>query len=205
MPYYELKSFLENQILFEGQFPSFVECLERAVADRVDLSGIDLAKRNLSNANLDDAIMPNALLAGANLTGTNLSEAKMSGSNFFGAALYNTCLCYSDLTLCNFEDCRFGATDIAGAVLDGSRFSTLSTFSLDLINAGSMADCVFCDSSGQICQLSKPPVVIQGLFHQPLILMDKDMKIGNSLKARPELNAVLEEKVFVDTKKRETA
>jgi hypothetical protein len=98
--------------LFAGQFNSFVECLETAVTQRVNLTSANLANKNLSNANIDDAIMPGANLTNTNLTGTNLSESDLTGANFTNASLYNTCLCYADLTNCNFAYTSFGATDI---------------------------------------------------------------------------------------------
>lgn len=200
MPLFQFKTYQTNKTLYEGRFSSAAACLEQAVIDKTDLSGIDLRRLNLSNANLDDAIMPGAWFEGSNLTGANLSEANFAGSYFTDAALYNACLCYSDLSGCNFENANFGATDIAGAVLDQCWFSTLSCFSLDFATSESMTNCIFNDLSGQLCPMSKPPVVIQGLLRQTIVLMDQDMKLGNRLMSRPKFSEILTKQVMQDNK-----
>lgn len=166
MRIFQLKS-KQGDILHEGQYHNFNACLEDAVGRRLDLRGIDLSAQNLSNANLDEARMEGAVFRQSNLTGANLSEASLRGADFGGAVLYNACLCESDLRDCDFEDASFGATDLAGAVLSGSRFSTLSSFLLDFAHARDMAGCVFRNPCGEISAMSRPPVVIHGLFPRP--------------------------------------
>lgn len=178
MPLIKLQAHCDQRLLYEGDFPSLSACLEQAVAEHINLDGIDLHNANLINANLDDAVMPNANLSGANLSGANLSESIFTGSNFAGTALYNTCLCYSDLSYCDFGEAAFGATDITGCDLSESRFSTLSTFTLDFNHVRSMTGCVFRDPGGTLCAMSRPPVVIHGLGNGPVILLDHHAKLG---------------------------
>lgn len=181
----QLKS-TNGPVLFEGQYPDFLKCLEDAIAQKAMLDTVDLRNRNLANANLDEARMRNADLSGCNLTGVNLSEADMQGSNFSNTALYNACLCESDLRDCNFEDAIFGGTDMAGARISGSRFSTLSTFHLDFLGVRDMEGCVFKNPCGASSTMSKPPVVIHGLMSSPIVLFDGHVKIGNLLRPHAE-------------------
>ncbi len=178
MPLIKLKSTEDDTVLYQGQFVSVTACLESAVTQQINLENIDLQNANLMNANLDEAKMPGANLSGANLSGANLSESQLNGANITNAALYNTCLCYSDISYCSFEDSSFGATDITGANLAESRFSTLSTFSLDFTLVGNMEGCVFRDPGGTLCAMSRPPIVLSGLPNGPLVLMDHQVKIG---------------------------
>jgi hypothetical protein len=110
-----------------------------------------------------------------------MSEAYLKGSIFDGAALYNTCFNDSNLSACNFTDTSFGATDIHGSIISHSQFSTLSCFSLDFTHVRQMSGCIFINPDGQICAMSKPPIVIRGMGREPLILLDNRAKAGHNI------------------------
>lgn len=181
MKHHQLLSTTDGAILFEGQFQNFKHCLEQAVKDRVTLNNVALNGKNLTNINLDDAIMPGADFTGANLTGANLSEAYLKGANFTASALYNVCFNESNLTACNFTSAAFGATDIHGCIITNAQFSSLSCFTLDFVYAREMGGCIFINPDGRICAMSKPPVVIRGLNHRPIILLDHQVKFGHNV------------------------
>jgi hypothetical protein len=190
MQHYRLESVHTGQTLYEGRFYSLVACLENAIANRINLNFVNLRNLNLSNANLDDGLLAHADFTNTNLSGANLSEATLSGALFNGAALYNTFLCESDLTRCDFKNASFGATDIHDADLSRSQFSTLSCFTLDFTRARSMNGCVFFNPDGKICKMSRPPIVIRGLMHDPIVLMDDTIKAGHNLLDHPKLEAL---------------
>ncbi len=181
MKLYQLRSTQNTKILFEGQFETFKDCVEQAVADKIPLPYIDLSHQNLTNANLDDAIMPHADFTQSNLSGANISEAYINGGNFSNASLYNTCFCDSNLAGSNFDGAFFGGTDIFGSLISRSQFSTLSAFSLDFTTVRQMRDCIFITTQGQICRMSRPPIVISGASHKPIIIMDDTIKAGNNI------------------------
>ncbi len=181
MKLYQLRSINSDAVLFEGNFKSFKDCLERAVLDRVALDCVNLRNKNLTNANLDDAIMPHADFTGANLTGANMSEAYLKGSNFVATALYNVCFNDSNITACDFSNASFGATDIYGTIISHSQFSTLSCFSLDFVHVRQMSGCIFINPDGRICEMSKPPIVVRGMGREPIILMDRHVKAGHNI------------------------
>lgn len=187
MKKYKLRSTDNDKIVFEGHFPSFKTCLEQAVFEKTPLHHIDLKNQDLSNANLDDAKMGFADFTGANLTGTNLSESYLRGANFNNCALYNTCLSLSNISECDFQGAHFGGTDIFGAILCHSTFSTLSAFSLDFSAARQMQECHFINAQGQSAQMSRPPIIIQGLGRQPIIIMDNTITAGHSPIEREKL------------------
>ena len=180
MKHYQLQTINNSTILFEGTFLSFQDCLETAINQKINLDQINLSNQNLSNANLDNAIIPRADFTGANLTGANLSESYLRGAHFKNTTLYNTCLCYSNLSECSFKDSFFGATDIFGAILRKSHFSTLSCFTLNFSTARHMEECTFINPNGTISKMSQPPIVINGLINQPLIIMDNEIKAGHN-------------------------
>lgn len=176
---YIVKSTKTKETLFEGIFPSFKTALEIAVQDRVHLGHANLRGKNLSAANLDDAILPHADFTGSNLTGTNLSEAMLSNAVFKNTGLYNACFSYSNLTACDFKDAAFGATDIAGSILNLAQFSTLSSFSLNFKSARQMHGCTFTNAKGVTTQMSRPPLVIMGLGQSPLIMFEGIALMGH--------------------------
>lgn len=177
---YKLKNHLTKKTLFEGSFPSLRACVEKAVELNTDLTEVDLSFANLSNAAMDNAYMPRSVLKGANLTGTNLSEATLDYSDFTDSALYNACLCLSSLTHCRFLGASFGATDIAGAIISGATFSTLSALNLDFFHAFAIKNCFFSDSDGKRTSFSKPPIVINGIMNTPVVIFENCIHIGTT-------------------------
>lgn len=190
MQYYRIQSTQTGETLYDGTFYSFKACLESAVSTGANLAFANLRNLNLSNANLDDGALAYADFTNSNLSGANLSETTLSGARFNGAALYNTFLCESDLTRCDFKNASFGATDIQDADISKAQFSTLSCFTLDFTRARSMNGCMFFNPDGQICKMSKPPIVIRGLMHDPIILMDNTIKSGANILNNPKLKTL---------------
>jgi len=180
--HHSILSYKTGHILYEGLYDSFKACLESAVRQRIALNHADLRSRNLSNAELDDAILPNADFTASNLTGANLSESCLDSSIFRNCALYNVCFAYSSLRDCDFAGASFGGTDISACDISGSVFTTLSCFSLSFVNVRSMRQCRFINPDGTHCAMSKPPVVIQGFEHSPIVFMDRHLKIKNQLR-----------------------
>lgn len=171
MKTYKLYSTQDKTILYSGVFENIHVCLERAVAENVDLSHIDLRGFNLSTLNLDNAQMPFADFSNCNLSGTNLSEAKLNSARLTHAALYNTCFAYSEMQACDFSGAHFGGTDMTGCNISFASFTTLSCFNLDFTHMRTMKDCVFINSHGQRTTMSRPPVVVKGMSKKPIIMM----------------------------------
>jgi len=180
MFFYTIKSSLVNEALYYGTFSSFRRCVEQAVTDGVSLRGASLRNANLLNAELDGADLRQADLSGSNLSGANASECRIQGADLTGATLHGTILCESDLSHSCMDFAGFGATDIFDTILDDCRFSSLSAFTLDFIEASSMTGSCFINPCGTPCPMSRPPVLIQGL-NQRMIIMDRHLKIGNEV------------------------
>lgn len=181
MPNFSILSYKTNKELFAGNFPSMAACLEAAINKNLDLSYADLKQKNLINGNFDGAHMPYALFSGANLTGANMSEANLTGSIFDHSDLYNTCLCFTNLSKCDFRESNFGGTDISGANLSYSTFSTMSCLDLDFTMTENMNGCIYVNPTKEICSMSNRPIVIKGMLSTPIIIFDTMIKIGNTL------------------------
>lgn len=175
-----------NTVLFEGNFESFNACLEQAVLDKIDLSNANLRNRNLTNTCLDDGQFSGADFSGSNLTGTNLSESNLARAYFKNSDLYNTCFAYADLKLCDFRGAIFGATDITGADISASLFSSLSCFTLDFSATSQMINCRYANEQGNSLTMSRPPVVIRGLGHKPIVFAEAAWMLGNEIRPYPE-------------------
>ena len=77
----------------------------------------------------------------------------------------------------------FGGTDIAGAILRGCVYNTLSCFSLDFITCADLRHSCFLAQDDTPCSFSCAPMVIKGL-HDPLILLDKVILLGHQILKR---------------------
>lgn len=101
----KIKCRWKDTVIFEGEFESIKQAIEKAVVEKINLRGA-----NLSNANLRDANLRDANLSGANLSGANLSNANLSGTYLGGANLGGTYLGNANL----------GGTYLGGANLGGA-------------------------------------------------------------------------------------
>ena len=128
---------------------------------------------------LDGAQMRHADFTGCNLDGTNLSESNLSHADFTDCTLYNACLAHSNLQFCDFMHAFFGATDITGADLSDTTFSSLSCFSLNFATALSTQRAHFRSADGRVSQMTDTPIIIHGSDPQPLVFIDKDMYLGH--------------------------
>lgn len=178
MQHFKLHKHTDHVEIFSGDYASFTECLEDAIAKDVNLAHINLQNKNLSNANLDNAYMPNASFINANLSGANLSEATLINARFYNCSLYNTCLSYSDLSKSDFRSASFGATLIDGANIQDCIFSTLSCFDLDFYFTTNMTGCLFASEDGKMHKMSKHPMVLKGFMNTHIIILDHTVKIG---------------------------
>jgi len=194
MTYYQIKNYITNTPIYEGDFKTFSYCLEQAVADNVTLRYADLRHQNLSNANLDGAIITNSTFSGSNLMGANLSEANLCHSTFHNCDLQAACLSYSNLNTCDFRGALFGATLINDTSMEKAKFSTLSCFDLDFFSVVNMDGSTFCNGHDEIYEMSRSPIVIKGLLNTPVIILDKYIKIGSEVFSKahlPQLTNVL--------------
>ncbi len=191
MQYFALRTHTDQSHIFDGKYSSFIDCLQDAITQNINLSYIDLRHKNLTNANLDNAIMPYANFSGANLTGANLSESILTNAIYINATLYNTCLSYSDLKQSDFRGASFGATLIEGCDITKSTFSTLSCFNLNFSNTESMHGCIYESSDGYTHNMSYHPIVVQGLLSKPLIIMDHTIALGTQILPRKLLKTII--------------
>jgi uncharacterized protein YjbI with pentapeptide repeats len=178
MKQFRIQNRFTRDVLFKGRFSSFAACLEAAVAQGCDLTGADLRHKNLINASLDTAYMPQADLSYSNLSGANLSEGCLRGAVLRYSALFNVCFCYSDLRSCDFSEAHFGGTDISGCDISQATFSALSCFDLDFWHTARMEGCHYLGLNGRMSMMNTRPVVLKGLMHQPIIILDEDVHIG---------------------------
>ena len=193
---YTLKTHSENKNIFSGTYRSFIDCIEDAVKQNINMSHINLSHKNLSNANLDGAHMPFANFKGANLIGANLSECHLKNANFNDTSLYNTCFAYSELQNSQFLGASFGATLIEGCNAQNCTFSTLSCFDLDFHLTRAMDGCTYIDQNYKHHNMSEPPIILKGLLNTPIIVLDKTAKIGGQFfsteDALPSVHALIQ-------------
>jgi len=138
---FRVKNRFTGATITEGSAVSLGSLVEKAVADKVDLSCADLSGDNLSRleltgARLVRANLSQAQLVGTDFTGANLREAKLTAADLCGAVLYKTNLAKADLSeanltmayavwafLCeaNLFEANLRGADLAGANLAKSQ------------------------------------------------------------------------------------
>lgn len=183
---FHILNYHTDDIIYEGWFTDMVECIERAVAEGVNLDGADLSGLNLACANLDDAQMAGARMVGTNLNGANLSEGIFDNADFSNADLSYACLAVSSFMGVNFHGASFAATDVTDAVFRGCRFSCPSMFTCLWHRASVFDDCVYIHDNMMSCPMSKPPIAVTGL-PRDVVYMDGMVKIGNDVLSKRDL------------------
>ncbi|PCI01405.1 MAG: hypothetical protein COB76_01405 [Alphaproteobacteria bacterium] len=173
----KLKSYISDDVLFEGYYASVKLCVEEAVAQGVPLDGIDLSHANLANANLDDAQMTAARFCGANLNGANLSEAVFDYANFSHADLSYCCFVAASLHSVNFSCASFASTDVTDSVMSRCQFSCPSVFGTLFHRTALFKNNVYYCDKGMSHKMESAPVSVVGL-PQDIVYLDDAVKIG---------------------------
>lgn len=171
--------------LYEGRHATLGEAIEAAIAKNISLDHIDLSHSNLRNVTMDGVSIAGGNFTEADLTGANLSESVFTNCNFSGARLVDTCLCYSNMSNCNFKYAEFGATDISMCALHSCTFEGWSTFRLDFDKAQILTNLTFTYYSN-ILPFSEPPIVINSdgvhcaIFGNILIYKEYNNTLGEA-------------------------
>lgn len=175
-----INHFRTKQTLFEGSFKSLRHAVEAAIEDKISLAFADLRHANLTNAEMDGAILDSAQLENANLLGANISEASLHRTCFKNAHMHSVVLCESIMDAANFEGALFGGTDITGSKIKRCLFDTLSTFNLNFRDANYATMNGFMAAHEQLCEFSRPPLVLNGLAY-PVACLDHALLINNQV------------------------
>ncbi len=170
-----------RELRFKGFFKDASECLEAALRDGVDMTGLKLSGLNLARANLDGGVFTGADFSGCNLGGANMSECDLQSCVFSHASLTDVCLCESDLRKAVFFETSFSASDISGSIIEECLFSCPSAFTLKFSEAATFAKSVYYADAVH-CPMGRPPIVITGLPYQ-IVVMDDHLMIGRTVRA----------------------
>lgn len=179
MENFQIKNIKTGQIIYEGRHTTFKHCVESAVDKKINLKNADLKNKNLQNLNIDTAQLSCAIFDGSNLNDANLSEGIFDNASFRNTTLIGACMAESNFNSCDFSGAHFGGNIIDFVCLNYSKFNTLSCFTLDFHSAKSVNGCTFEGIEGTQYDLSNPPIIINGLFNAPLILMNDKALIGH--------------------------
>lgn len=179
MKNYQIQHTKTGQTIYEGRFNTFKQCLEDAVTKGINLENADLRNQNLQNINIDTAQLYGAVFDESNLNDANLSEGQFELSSFKNTSLIGACMAESNYKHCDFSGASFGANTVAGSCFDHATFNTLSCFTLDFLSLETMKNCRFEGASGNSYNLSKPPIVITGLFSTPIIFLNNEILLGH--------------------------
>ena len=109
----QIKSWLNSEVLFEGDFSCIAEAVKAAVAKKSDLRSADLRYANLNSANLRSANLSYADLRYANLSSANLRSANLRSADLRSA----------DLSYANLSSADLSSADLSSADL---RYANLS-------------------------------------------------------------------------------
>lgn len=197
MKNFQIKNTKNALVIHEGEYSTFKQCLEDAVKKDINLDNADLRNQNLQNINIDSAQLYGAAFDGSNLNDANLSEGQFESSSFKNTSLIGACMAESNFKYCDFSGVSFGANTIAGSRFDHATFNTLSCFTLDFLSLEAMDNCRFEGATEISYSLSKPPIVITGLFNAPMVFLNDAILMGHQ-NVTTEISAAVQ--VFLNLK-----
>ena len=134
---------INKNILHQGDYDSFSECVEDAVSQGISITNANLRYAPLMNATLDGVDLSGADFTGANLTGANMSCIKARHAIFSATDLYNTCLAEAVLDSCYFINTNFGGTIVSNAKLKNCLFQGISCLDLDYTSMSYIHGCSY--------------------------------------------------------------
>ena len=149
-----------NKIIYEGSHSNIKQTVEYYVTHNINLQGVDLSNTDLRHINLDGVSIADANFKEANLSGANMSEAEFINCDFSRSNLSNACLCYSNISKCNFKYTHFFETDIAMSSIVFCDFQGLSSLKLDYHKAFKLESLTF-KHFEQTIPFSTPPTLIR--------------------------------------------
>lgn len=169
-------------MLFEGRFTTLRRCVEAAIHDNIDLTGVNLRGGMLRHACLDGARMRGACLWGAQLEKVQMSGGDFTGADFRTAYLKEACIAQSSCEGCDFRGAYFTGAIVRDSYFDAAEFSCPSIFTVPWEEAAGLHGAVYWHRGEVACALSKVPLVISGLPRR-IVMMENHVLIGNELRA----------------------
>ena len=178
----QLTSWSTNEILFQGQFNSFRECLENAIDKGVILNFLCLENQDLSLANLDGAIMNDAHIRYCNFRGANLSECELQKTHWTGCDMTEVCFKDTDLVCAKFQQCKMRDVHMQFADMRGMMVTCPEFLKGDFSRTPHMGGSVFL-ANGTAYAMSRPPVFVRGMPID-IVLLDDHIILGDMLVLR---------------------
>ena len=164
MELFKIKHKFTKEILFQGEFESFKDCVEMAIKLEIDFSGADLSGADLSWSNFSGANF-----SGSELSRVNFSWSNFSGANFSGAELSRVNFSWSNFSWANFSGANFSGANLPGANLPGVNFSGANLYRAN-----------FSQVKIDKIEINKTPIQIIG-SKWDVIIFDHHMKVGCEL------------------------
>jgi uncharacterized protein YjbI with pentapeptide repeats len=111
----EIKSWINNSVLYSGDFETIKDAVEDAVKNRASLNGA-----SLNGASLNGASLNGAYLNGASLNGASLNRASLDGASLDGASLNGASLNGAYLNRASLNGVSLNGASLNGAYLNGA-------------------------------------------------------------------------------------
>ena len=178
-----IRNHKNNTAIYSGTFQNMRQACEGAILDNVSLAMADLTNATLNNATLDGGDFRGAKLSGSSFIGANVSEADFTGATVTGSDFTSACLCDSRLVNVDVTGTSFGATLLAGAIIDNCIFSCPSALLLPLADA-QLGRNIY-THEGKVITFTACPVVITGLPKR-VALLDNTVLIGDKIYTRAD-------------------
>ena len=124
-----------GDVLFERKTETLKECVEAAVAEKIDLRSANLRSANLGYANLRSANLGSANLRSANLGYANLGSANLGSANLRSANLGYANLGSADLGYANLRSANLGYANLRSANLGYADLGSANLGSANLRSA----------------------------------------------------------------------
>ena len=151
----EIRNWITNEVIYQAEVNTFMELVEKAVKECVDLSGANLFGAHLGGANLEGANLRDADLfkayfvyanlkgadlSGANLRAADLRYADLFGAHLGGASLESADIWHADLSDSDLRDADLNFADLRHANLKGADLRDADFFGARIIMARNVPD-----------------------------------------------------------------
>ena len=139
--------------LFESNDHSLRSCLERAVANQIDMRGANLRGGNLRYAKLDEGRFDGASFWGADLSNADMAAGSFKRGDFRASRLFKSCLAESNFAQSDFRGAYFEDTIFRETDFTKAQFSCPSIFTCPIEDAKSFDRALFWHLGEVACEI----------------------------------------------------
>lgn len=180
----ELTAWNTRKIIMSGDFISYKHAIEYAIDHNINLDYLTLNDVDLSHSNLDGVSLNYAQLTRVNFEGANISESSVIKAKFEDCNLTNVTLTDTNCVGTSFQNCVMMNIEALYADFRGALVTCPHFLKNDFRQTAHFGGACFMNK-GNMCPMSKGPVLIRGLGLD-VVLLDEHAIVSGTIILRKE-------------------